>query len=65
MRSEYSEEELRSVLGIVRGGIGGIGDEWDGGRDRCSSENSSENSSQPLLLYPCPGAEYLEVGPAE
>lgn len=61
MRSEYSEEDLRKVLGIKSGGSGGVGDKKDGAGDLSSSESSLENSPEPLLLFPCPGAEYLEV----
>ncbi|CAN0015383.1 unnamed protein product, partial [Ectocarpus fasciculatus] len=56
MRYDYSEEDLRKALGV------------EVARDR-SPERISESSSEPgnsasvrtpLLLYPCPGAEYLE-----
>ncbi|CAM9859729.1 unnamed protein product [Pylaiella littoralis] len=60
MRSEYSEEDLKSVLGIESGGSGGTGDGRDGVGDQTSLENHSETSSKPLLLFPCPGAEFLE-----
>lgn len=70
MRSDYGENELRRVLGVDVGGgeakgaerslkgssdhsLGG-GGEGEGGRGAASS--------RPFLLFPCPGAEYLEVG---
>lgn len=58
MRYDYGEEDLRKAIGVEMA------------RDR-STERVSESSSEreknsastatPLLLFPCPGAEYLEV----
>lgn len=67
MRSDYGEGELRKALGIDVGA--GTGSEAEGA-ERHLPERSSERSleggggnanSRPLLLFPCPGAEYLEV----
>ena len=68
MRSDFGEGELRKALGIDVGADTGSEAE---GAERHLPEGSSERSlggggggnanSRPLLLFPCPGAEYLEV----
>lgn len=67
MRSDYGEGELRRALGVDVGADGSGGAEGaeerppEGSSERSSEGGGTADDSRPLLLFPCPGAEYLEV----
>ncbi|CAM9572980.1 unnamed protein product [Ectocarpus sp. 12 AP-2014] len=56
MRYDYSEEDLRKALGVEVA----IDRSPERVSERSSERENSASTGTPLLLFPCPGAEYLE-----
>ncbi|CAN0260249.1 unnamed protein product, partial [Ectocarpus sp. 13 AM-2016] len=56
MRYDYSEEDLRKALGVEAA----VDRSPERVSERSSERENSASTGTPLLLFPCPGAEYLE-----
>ncbi|CAB1115617.1 unnamed protein product [Ectocarpus sp. CCAP 1310/34] len=56
MRYDYSEEDVRKALGVELA----IDRSPERVSERSSRRENSASTGTPLLLFPCPGAEYLE-----
>ncbi|CAN0470304.1 unnamed protein product, partial [Ectocarpus sp. 8 AP-2014] len=56
MRHDYSEQDLRKALGVE----GAIDRSPERVSEISSERENSASTGTPLLLFPCPGAEYLE-----